>query len=372
MTHQALLARFGISGEIVEEGAFGSGHINDTIRVVVKNESGTKSYILQKLNTSIFPDPDVLMNNAVKVTKYLKKKMEERGEDAARGTVHFYQALDGKYYYMDGKDCWRLEDLIPNTVSHDLATNPEMLEATGYAFGEFLADLDGFPAEELGEVIPNFHNTRVRFQTFEKEVKADKAGRIGTCQKEVAFALQRKELAETLVTQLEKGDIPLRVTHNDTKINNILMDKDTDRPVCIVDLDTIMPGAAAYDFGDSIRFGASNAEEDERDLSKVFMRNDLFEAYTRGYMKAVGSRLSKKEAESLAVGAIVITFETGIRFLGDYLNGDVYFKVARPEHNLDRARTQLALVADMEKKLDWMQETVNKYYLEALEASKRA
>ncbi len=200
-----------------------------------------------------------------------------------------------------------------------------------------------------------------------KEVKADKAGRLDSCRKEVEFALARKELAEVLVKELEEEKIPLRVTHNDTKINNILMDETTNQPVCIIDLDTIMPGAAAYDFGDSIRFGASNAAEDEKDLSKVFMRLDLFEAYARGYLRTVGKKLSEAEARSLALGAIVITYETGIRFLGDYLNGDTYFKTAYPEHNLVRARTQLKLVEDMEAKKSEMLAIVEKYWKEAQE-----
>ena len=366
MDYASIMVHFGITDPIVSAEPFGSGHINDTIHVVTAGSGKEHSYVLQRLNTNVFPDPDILMNNAVQVTQYLAKIVEEKGGDVSRETVHFYPADNGKYYYTDenGK-VWRLEDLISHTHSFDLCTSAEMFEQTGVAFGSFLSDLSSFPADRLGEVIKNFHNTRVRFETFTKEVKADKAGRLDSCRKEVEFALARKELAEVLVKELEEEKIPLRVTHNDTKINNILMDETTNQPVCIIDLDTIMPGAAAYDFGDSIRFGASNAEEDERDLSKVFMRMDLFEAFTRGYMRAVGKKLSLAEARSLAEGSIVITFETGIRFLGDYLNGDVYFKVARPQHNLDRARTQLKLVEDMEGKLPQMLEIVEKYWQQA-------
>lgn len=363
MDHSEILSHFGIQGDILEDHPFGSGHINDTQKVTVSNCYGQKEYILQRINTSIFPDPDILMDNAVKVTDYLRGVIAERGGDPVRGTLHFYSADNGKYYYIDPDGlCWRVEDMIPGTMSYDLCTSPEMFESTGYAFGSFMSDLGGFPASELGEVIPNFHNTRVRFQTFEKEVREDRSGRIGTCRKEVDFALARRDLSETLVKQLENGTLPLRVTHNDTKINNILMDVKTKEPVCIVDLDTIMPGACGYDFGDSIRFGASSALEDEQDLSRVYMRMDLFEAYTRGYMKAVGRTITQAEADSLAVSAIVITFETGIRFLGDHLNGDVYFKVSREGHNLDRARTQFKLVADMEQKLPQMNRIVQQYY----------
>ncbi len=369
MNYQDILAHFNVIGTVKSVEAFGSGHINDTLRAVVENNGEEKVVILQRLNTNVFPDPVVLSNNAVKVTDYLRGIIAAKGGDVRRGTIQYYPAVDGKYFYIDEENnCWRVEDLIENTVSYDLATSPEMFEATGFAFGQFMSDLAGFPADELGEVIKNFHHTGVRFATFESEVKANRSGRLESCRPEVEFALARKDLALSLIRMLKEGTIPLRVTHNDTKINNILMDKETNEPVCIIDLDTIMPGAAAYDFGDSIRFGASNAEEDEKDLSKVFMRMDLFEAYTRGYMKAVGKAMSEAEAKSLAIGAMVITFETGIRFLGDYLNGDVYFKVARPEHNLDRARTQFKLVADMESKIDEMQAIVDKYYRLAQEA----
>lgn len=366
MDYSKIVSQFGIPGTFVSATPFGSGHINDTLKVVMDTENGEVDYILQKLNTNVFPDPDILSENAFKVVEYLKGIIEKRGGDVTRETLKFYPTIDGKLYYRDSEGgCWRLEDIIKNTRSYDLCTSPEQFESTGFAFGSFMADLAGFPADELGEVIKNFHNTRVRFETFTKEVEANRSGRADTCQKEIAFALERKELAESLVKQLETGELPLRVTHNDTKINNILMDEETDQPVCIIDLDTVMPGACAYDFGDSIRFGASSAEEDEKDLSKVYMRLDLFEAFARGYMKAVGKTLTESEAKSLAIGSAVITFETGIRFLGDYLNGDVYFKTAYPEHNLVRARTQFKLVADMEEKLPEMNRIVEKYYRQA-------
>ena len=370
MDKKDIVSQFLLSGEVMSMTPFGSGHINDTYKVVVKNEDGTTAdYILQRLNTNVFPDPEVLTDNATKVTHYIRKVLRARGEDPERGTIRFYPTREGKYYYIDNDGlCWRFENLIPGTVSYDLATTPEMFEATGYACGSFMADLAKFPAEQLGEVIANFHHTGKRFETFEKEVKANKSGRADTCREEIDFALARKELALSIVTALEEKKIPLRVTHNDTKINNILMDAVTDKPVCIIDLDTIMPGAACYDFGDSIRFGASSALEDEKDLSKVYMKLELFDVYARGFMKAMGKALTLEEARSLALGSMVITFETGIRFLGDYLNGDVYFKTAYPEHNLVRARTQFKLVADMEEKLPQMYEIVEKYFYEAQKA----
>lgn len=363
MNYEEIIRVFNVEGEIQSVEPFGSGHINDTLCATVVNNGKVHKYVLQKMNTEIFQDPQGLMNNIIKVTEYLKNIINSRGGDVSRETLHFYPTQDGHLFYEDDKgQCWRLEDLVANTKSYDMAATPEMFMNTGVAFGQFMSDLADFPAEELVEVIPNFHHTGKRFETFEKEVNANQAGRIETCREEVEFALAHKDLALSLVNQLAEGKLPLRVTHNDTKINNILMDEATDQPICIIDLDTIMPGACAYDFGDSIRFGASSAEEDEQDLSKVYMRMDLFEAFTKGYMQAVGKTLTPEEAKSLAIGAAVITFETGIRFLGDYLNGDTYFKVHRPGQNLDRARTQFKLVADMEKKMEEMQAIVDRYY----------
>ena len=363
MNYSLIMQAFDVRGRILLCTPFGSGHINDTYRVVIETEKGEKEYILQKMNTRIFQNPAGLMNNIQLVTEYVKKKILKKGGDPEREAMHFHSTIEGNLYHIDENgECWRLADRVMGSVSYDWAVNREMFANVGRAFGRFMADLADFPAEQLVEVIPNFHNTRVRYQTFVSEVKANRAGRIETCRPEIEFALARKELAEAIVEKLETNELPLRVTHNDTKINNILMDAATDQPLCIVDLDTIMPGACAYDFGDSIRFGASSAPEDETDLDKVYLELDLFEAYTDGYMQAVGNILTQAEAKSLALGTILMTYETGIRFLGDYLNGDVYFKVHRPGQNLDRARTQLKLVADMESKFDQMQAIVDKYY----------
>ena len=341
MQYEKIIRVFSLPGEIISVEPFGSGHINDTMRVVMNHNGENKQYVLQRMNTEIFTNPQGLMDNVVKVTEYLKKIIMARGGDPLRETLHFYPTADGNMFYTDAEgQCWRMEDLVSGTRSYDMATTPQMFENTGVAFGQFMADLADFPAEELVEVIPNFHHTGKRFETFEQEVAANRSGRLEGCRAEVEFALARKTMAHTLV----------------------------DQPVCIIDLDTIMPGACAYDFGDSIRFGASSAEEDEQDLDKVYMRLDLFEAYTRGYMQAVGKAITPAEAKSLAMGAMVITFETGIRFLGDHLNGDTYFKIHREGHNLDRARTQFKLVADMESKLDEMQAIVDKYYRLANEA----
>ncbi len=365
MTKEEIVRQFYEGGTIEEIAPYGEGHINDTYRVVIKDSHVQKLFILQRMNTNVFPDVSVLMRNGTKVTEYLRGVFGEAGKDPERGTIRFHKDKNGNWIFWDGADPWRFETFIDRTVTFQKAASESMFEATGEAFGQFMADLAGFPAAELEEVIPNFHHTGLRYEAFCKAVDENRSCRKDNCEKEIAFALARKELAWSLVRMLESGEIPVRVTHNDTKINNILMDAETQMPVAIIDLDTIMPGAAAYDFGDSIRFGASNAAEDETDLSKVYMRMDLFEAYTRGYMKAVGKTLRLTEARSLALGAIVLTYETGIRFLGDYLNGDTYFKMAYPEHNLVRARTQLKLVQDMEEKQDEMIRIVEKYWDEA-------
>ncbi len=365
MTKEEVVWQFYEGGTIEELAPYGEGHINDTYRVVIRDGVAEKMFILQRMNTNVFPDVEMLMRNGTKVTEYLRERLRAAGKDPERGTIRFHRDRNGDWIYYDGADPWRFETFIDHTVTYQKAASLEMFEATGEAFGQFMADLAGFPAAELEEVIPNFHHTGLRYEAFCKAVKDDRSGRKATCETEIAFALARKELAWSLIRMLESGEIPVRVTHNDTKINNILMDEKTAMPVAIIDLDTIMPGAAAYDFGDSIRFGASNAAEDERDLSKVFLRMDLFEAYARGYMKAVGKTLSLTEAKSLALGAMVLTYETGIRFLGDYINGDTYFKTAYPEHNLVRARTQLKLVQDMEEKREEMLRIVEKYWREA-------
>lgn len=363
MDHTEILRQFGVQGEVIENIPFGSGHINDTRRMLVREGAGTHSYILQRINTAIFPDPDVLMENIMRVTTYLSGIILARGGDPSRETLHFYQTLDGRNYFRTPQgECWRLEDTISGTLSYDQCPSAEMFESTGYAFGRFMADLSGFPAEELGEVIPNFHNTRARYETFLKDLSADRAGRRKDCEAEIAFIVAHKPLSEELLQRQEAGCLPLRVTHNDTKINNILMDEKTGQPICIVDLDTIMPGVCANDFGDSIRFGASSAAEDEKDLSKVYMRMDLFDAYAKGYLRATSGIITPDEADSLAVSALVITYENGIRFLDDFLNGDVYYKTDHPTHNLERARTQFKLVADMEGKLPRMKQIVAGYY----------
>lgn len=259
--------------------------------------------------------------------------------------------MDGKYYYTDAEGgSWRVYVLIDNVVSLDQAENEEALYASGLAFGGFQAQLADYPAQTLHETIPDFHNTPRRYQAFEKAVEEDCCNRAGSAEAEIAFIRARREEIKILTDMLKHGELPLRLTHNDTKLNNVLLDPDTYEAVCIVDFDTIMPGLTAYDFGDAIRFGANTAVEDEPDTSKVSLSLPLYKAYVKGFMEGCGSRLTQKEIETLPLGAKTITLEQGIRFLTDYLQGDTYYQTSREGQNLDRCRTQLALVADMERK----------------------
>ncbi len=356
MDVRQIISAFALEGEVVQAQPFGSGHINDTIRVDL---TSGESVVLQKLNTTVFPDPYGLMENSVHVTDFIREKLKARGGDWERGTLQFVPCRDGRWVFDDGENgFWRVSRLVPDTMSYDLAENADMFRSSGAAFGRFMADLADFPAQTLHEVIPDFHNTVKRLETFRRSLEKDVCNRADSCREEIAFVLDHEALAHAIVDRIADGRLPLRVTHNDTKINNILMDAKTGESVCIIDLDTVMPGSCLYDFGDSIRFGATHALEDETDLYKVDVDPELFRAYAQGYLSETTDSLTDEEKHCLLTGAMVITFETGMRFLTDYLDGDVYFKTARPSHNLDRARTQFKLVRDMEDKKERLEQIV--------------
>lgn len=348
-----VLTNFFPGEEIVSVGPHGSGHINHTFAV---ETAGGKQYVLQQINTDIFRDVEGLMENVVNVTAYLRGQIAREGGDPERGTMRALPAADGRYYYQDAQGgCWRIYVLIDNVISLDQAENEEALYASGLAFGRFQAQLADYPAHTLHETIPDFHNTPKRYQTFEEAVEKDLCHRAASAAEEIAFIRARKKDTEILTDLLRAGELPLRLTHNDTKLNNVLLDPETYEAVCIVDFDTIMPGLTAYDFGDAIRFGANTAVEDEPDISKVSLSLPLYKAYVKGFLEGCGGRLTAKEMETLPQGAKTITLEQGIRFLTDYLQGDTYYQTSREGQNLDRCRTQLALVADMEKKWKEMQ-----------------
>jgi hypothetical protein len=343
--------------------SFGNGHINDTFIVTCETENGwQEKYILQRINHNIFKKPLELMENIINVTSFLRNKIISAGGDHKRETLTVVPARDKKSCYIDSLgNYWRSYLYIDDTFCLDIAPCPEIFMQGGYALGNFQRLLSDYPANTLHEVIKNFHNTKIRFDAFKKAMTDDSCDRVKEVQEEIKFILSRESDAGILVDSQITGILPVRVTHNDTKFNNIMFDNTTRKAICIVDLDTVMPGLSVNDFGDSIRSGASTGAEDEPDLSKVSLNLDLFDAYTRGFLEGCAGSLTKNEVDMLPFGAKIITFECGIRFLTDYLQGDTYFKIHRKEQNLDRCRTQLKLVADMESKWDSMQNIINLY-----------
>ena len=359
---QQICEKFLIDGSFVDAVPYGSGHINDTRLVTTKAEDGYRQYVLQRINHNVFKKPAELMSNYVGVTTYLNKMITEAGGDPMRETINVVKTREGKnYYHAPDGSYWRLLVFVTDSLSYDKVECPEQFYDSAVAFGNFQYMLKDYPADTLYETIPNFHNTPDRIRLFEEALEKDVCKRAEGVRKEIDFVLSRREFANTLEAAHKEGRLPLRVTHNDTKLNNILFDDATGKVVCIVDLDTIMPGYAVNDFGDSIRFGATTALEDETDLSKVNFDISLYELYVKGFIEGTKGGLTECEMELLPIGAIMMTYECGTRFLTDYLAGDTYFKIHREGHNLDRARNQFKLVSDMEARLDEMRAIVKKY-----------
>lgn len=301
------------------------------------------------------------MRNIAGVTSFLRERIQAQGGDPSRETLNIVKARDGKDYCRDSDgNYWRGYLFIERATTYDKVRNPEDFYQSGKAFGRFKRQLAKYPADELSETIPNFHNTPVRLEAFKAAVNADVCGRARLVEEEIKFVLDREKEASIAMDMLKDGRLSLCVTHNDTKLNNIMIDDATGEALCIIDLDTIMPGLSIFDFGDSIRFGANTAEEDEPDVSKVSLSLPLFEIYTKGYLEGCKGSLTPEEKRMLPMGAKLMTFECGVRFLTDFLQGDTYFHISRENHNLDRTRTQFALVADMEKKWEEMEEIVRK------------
>lgn len=357
------IANFNFTGRLKDRRPFGSGHINDTYLLTFEiGDMGDMSAILQRMNREIFTQPVELMENIVGVTSYLREKIIENGGDPERETPNIIPAKDGKAYYVDSKgEYWRSYKFITDAKCYDQVEKPEDFYESAVAFGNFQRLLADYPADTLHETIKGFHDTRARFEVFKQAVAQDVCGRAASVDREIEFVLAHEEIARVLGEFQEKGLVPLRVTHNDTKLNNIMIDNTTRKGICVIDLDTVMPGLAVNDFGDSIRFGASTGAEDEKDLSKVSCSMELFEIYVKGFLQGCAGSLTPTEVELLPMGAKVMTYECGMRFLTDYLQGDHYFKIHREEHNLDRARTQFKLVEDMEAKWDIMKEIVYRY-----------
>ncbi|MBE6538368.1 MAG: aminoglycoside phosphotransferase family protein [Ruminococcaceae bacterium] len=340
---------------------YGNGHINSTFIV-----ESTPKYIVQKINTCVFPNPDGLMNNIALVSSHITSKMKATGEDASRGTLHIIKTKDGQNFAETPEgEIYRIFEFI-DAISHDNAEDPSQLYRAAKTYGKFQKMLADFNADKLYEIIPFFHHTPNRMKTLEKAIAENKSGRLDKVKKEVEFALSFKDKISYIVDGIENGSVPLRVTHNDTKLNNFLFDKDTDECLCLIDLDTIMPGSLLYDFGDALRLGASSAAEDETDLDKVNFCIEPFEQFTRGLLESLGSEITPRELELLPYSEFLMTFEVGIRFLTDYLDGDVYFKTHYPEHNIDRARNQFKLAAELDSRMEELGALVKKIYSEVV------
>ena len=336
-----------------------AGHVNSTF--CIHAEDGSR-FVLQRINSVAFHHPDEVMDNALRITEHLGHQLELEGGDCERGTLHFLQTKDGQNFYTDPDgEVWRIYAFVEHTVSLQQAETPELFAAAARAFGKFQRMLSEFPADTLHETIPHFHDTPDRLRLLKEALTANKAGRAAEVKAEVDFALRHEADCSVAMDALREGRLPLRVTHNDTKLNNVLLDEETGEGVCVIDLDTVMPGLSINDFGDAIRFGANHCAEDEPDLSKVNFDLELFEVYTKGFLEGTGGSLTTEELEYLPWGAKLMTLECGMRFLTDYLNGDVYFHTTYPQQNLDRCRTQFKLVSDMEKVWDEMKAIVRKY-----------
>ena len=357
------LSAFQLNGVAVSAERYGSGHINDTYLVRTQKADGTEGrVIMQRMNTSIFKEPELLMENILGVTSFLRERIIENGGNPERETLNVIPTKDGKAFFVDSEGkYWRCYVFIEDATGYDKVENPEDFYQSAVAFGNFQCLLADYPAETLHETIKGFHDTKARFEVFKQAIADDICGRAAAVKEEIDFYLEREDVANVFGDLLEKGEIPLRVTHNDTKLNNIMIDDETHKGICVIDLDTVMPRLAMNDFGDSIRFGASTAAEDEKDLDKVWCDLRLFELYVKGFIEGCGGKLTKKEIELLPMGAKVMTYECGMRFLTDYLQGDVYFKTHREGHNLDRTRTHIKLIQDMETKWETMKKIVEKY-----------
>ncbi len=344
----------------IEPAVYGNGHINDTYIVHAKDGD----CILQRINKNVFKNPPAVMENIKDITEFLRNKVIAEGGNPEREILNLILTVDGKPYYEDAAgEYYRVYKYIENARSYDLVESPSQLYHAAKAFGKFQNMLADYPADKLNETIVDFHNTKVRYDQFKTALSNDAAGRAKDVAEEIKFVLDRECDAGIVVDAIAEGRIPLRVTHNDTKLNNVLLDEITGEGVCVIDLDTVMPGSLLYDYGDALRFGGSSGAEDEKDLDKIWFNVENFEAFTRGFMEELPS-MTEEERKLLPFSIKLMTLECGSRFLADYLNGDVYFKTHYPEHNLDRCRTQFKLVREIEEKMDELNAIVEKIHNE--------
>jgi Ser/Thr protein kinase RdoA (MazF antagonist) len=347
-----IFSQFQIKEKPINVFPFGSGHINDTFKI----ETEGMNYLLQRINHSIFKDVEGLTDNFLKVTEHIREKLNS--SNTTMQTLKLYPDQSGSYFLRDEEgNYWRLLDFIEDSSSYDLVENKTIAYEGGKAYGQFVKMLSDFPAEILVETIPQFHDINFRLANFRKAVKNDSAKRVAESKAEIDFIEARAEEMKQIIRLGEKGKIPLRVTHNDTKINNVLFNK-AGKGICVIDLDTVMPGYIHYDFGDSIRTFTNTADEDEADLTKVGMDPDYYAAFTKGFLEKTRAILTEEELNTLAFSAKLMTYIIGLRFFTDYLEGDVYYKTKYPEHNLTRAKTQFKLLESMEEQFSFMQDCI--------------
>ncbi len=354
--------KFGIAGEYLYSERVPNGHINDTFVVYYLRDGEKKDYIVQRLNTFVFKRPKEVMQNITSVTEYVREKIKQTRPTAKRYVLHYQYVKNGDGFFIDDEGgFWRCCRYIDDSVTYNETDDLKIIEESGRAFGEFQKQLSDYPAGDLFITIPHFHNTVNRYELFKSAIEADKCGR----KKEIEAEIQAYFAFENLATKMYKmqkaGELPLRVTHNDTKCNNVLFDGESHKHLAVIDLDTVMPGLTAFDFGDAIRFIANSCAEDEKDCSFARLDFSKYEAFVKGFITEVKGSLTKNERATMALGALTMTVECGMRFLTDYLEGDVYFKTDYDKHNLVRSRCQLALAKNMRDNLDKMQKIVEKY-----------
>jgi len=355
----AVAAEFALAGEPIAAAPYGSGHINDTFRVECRTSAGPRLVILQRINHHVFPRPDQLMANIGRVTAHLRSKILAAGGDPERETLTVIPTRAGDAMLQRGGAFWRAYVFILGARTYDVVTSVDQPRQAGRAFGRFQQLLSDLPGEPLHETIANFHHTPARFAQFTAAAEANVADRLRLCEPEVAFALGLEPLTHTVTDAIAAGAVPLRVTHNDTKINNVMLDDATGAGICVIDLDTVMPGSVLYDFGDQVRTSVGHFAENEQDLSKVYVDLDRYRALVGGYLETAGGFITRAERELLPIAGTLITFEIGLRFLADYLAGDVYFRTHRPHENLDRARTQFQFVRSMQAQAATLREIAN-------------
>ncbi|MBQ9197061.1 MAG: aminoglycoside phosphotransferase family protein [Clostridia bacterium] len=355
----ALMSHFDLPGEPTAVLELKSGNINATFRVTMEGAGTKQDFILQRINTYVFREPQRMMENIVSVTDHLRRALQRLGEDTERSVLRVIPTKDGQLMYTDDTGCWRVYPFIADAFAYDAVDAAAFLEV-GRGFGRFQRLLADYPADQLFESIPDFHNTAVRYAQLDEAIRRDAAGRADEVQPEIAFLMERREALCGILPLIENGTLPLRVTHNDTKSNNVMLDKATGKALCVIDLDTVMPGSVLFDYGDAIRFGASTAPEDEPDTSKIALDLQKTEAFTRGFVQETNGFLTQDEMRLLPFGIEVITAEMAMRFLADYLNGDIYFKTDTADHNLRRARAQITLLRDTEGKREKLREMMKK------------